>query len=208
MVVEKLNSSIPKYDYLIVNDGSSDKTGKICFENDYNSIHLPVNLGLAGAFQTGIKYAIKKNYDACLQFDADGQHQPEYIEALVKQMQKTNCDIVIGSRDKKAIKGIRKAGNSMLKYLIKKVTGVSLSDPTSGLRLYNHKTMIEMADAVNLAPEPDTLVHFINKGYYIQEVKVKMNERLCGKSYLGGIRSCEYMLQMMISIIFLHTIRR
>ena len=60
-------------------------------------IDLPINLGLAGAFQTGLKYAYLKNYDYAMQMDADGQHLPEYIEALIKKINE-GYDIVIGSR--------------------------------------------------------------------------------------------------------------
>ena len=62
-VVENLSNNYSQYDYVIVNDGSKDKTSKICHEKGYNIIDLPINLGLAGAFQTGLKYAYRNNYD-------------------------------------------------------------------------------------------------------------------------------------------------
>lgn len=203
-----MKKKVPQYDYIIINDGSCDKTEEICNMNLYNYINLPINLGLGGAFQTGIKYALNNCYDACLQFDADGQHKPEYIDVMINKMVAEKCDIVIGVRNKGTMKGIRKIGSYMLSYLIERVTGVKLSDPTSGMRLYNYKAMKEIGNSVNLAPEPDALVYFLNKGFYISEVNIKMEERIFGKSYLSGIKSFEYMLQMFISIIFLKIFRR
>ena len=73
-VIDNLIDNYPQYDYVIVNDGSKDKTSNICHENNYQIIDLPVNLGLTGAFQTGMKYAYREGYDCAIQFDADGQH--------------------------------------------------------------------------------------------------------------------------------------
>ena len=88
-VVGNLQKNYSQFDYVVVNDGSKDKTAEICRKNGFNFVDLPVNLGLAGAFQTGMKYAYNKNYDAAIQFDGDGQHRPEYIEKMAKKMLRT-----------------------------------------------------------------------------------------------------------------------
>ena len=77
-VVDNIENNYSEYDYVIVNDGSKDKTYDICMERNYKVIDLPINLGLAGGFQAGVKYAYRMNYDYVIQFDADGQHLPEY----------------------------------------------------------------------------------------------------------------------------------
>ena len=74
-VINNITKNYSQFDYVVVNDGSKDRTSEICHENGYNIIDLPVNLGLAGAFQTGMKYAYYNNYDYAIQFDADGQHR-------------------------------------------------------------------------------------------------------------------------------------
>ena len=84
-VVENLREHYAAYDYVVVNDGSSDNTAAICKKRGYSLIDLPVNLGLAGAFQTGLKYAYRKGYDCALQFDADGQHRPEFIASMIEK---------------------------------------------------------------------------------------------------------------------------
>ena len=72
--VSNLREVCPQFDYLVVNDGSADNTAEICRKNGVNLLDLPVNLGLSGAVQAGMKYAWRQGYDAAVQFDADGQH--------------------------------------------------------------------------------------------------------------------------------------
>ena len=75
-VVDHICRDFPELDYVVVNDGSKDDTAAICRRRGYNFIDLPVNLGLAGCFQTGMKYAWQKGYNYAVQFDGDGQHRP------------------------------------------------------------------------------------------------------------------------------------
>ena len=93
-VVKNLIDNYPQYDYVVVNDGSKDQTAEICKKNHFNLLDQPINLGLAGAFQTGMKYAYKMGYDAAIQFDGDGQHRPEYIEKMVELCRKNDIQIV------------------------------------------------------------------------------------------------------------------
>ena len=96
-VVENLIEHYPQYDYVVVNDGSVDKTAAICKEKGYHLLDLPINLGLAGAFQAGLKYAYRRGYRYVVQYDGDGQHRAEYIEVMLKTA-KEGYDVVIGSR--------------------------------------------------------------------------------------------------------------
>ncbi len=89
-VVENLKNNYNIFDYVVVNDGSNDETAKICKRNNYNLVDLPINLGLAGAFQTGMKYAMYYDYDYAIQYDGDGQHNPQYIQGMVEFAEKTN----------------------------------------------------------------------------------------------------------------------
>ena len=85
-------------DYVIVNDGSSDNTREVIEKLGLSAIHLPVNLGIGGAVQTGYLYAEQEGYDIAIQMDGDGQHPPEYIGDLVDPILKGKADMVIGSR--------------------------------------------------------------------------------------------------------------
>ena len=99
-VVRSVQETYPEYDYVVVNDGSKDDTAQICKRKHFNYLDLPINLGLSGGIQAGMKYAYQYGYDALIQIDGDGQHQASYIEKLVKCMEETHADIVIGSRFK------------------------------------------------------------------------------------------------------------
>ena len=93
-VVSFIKEKYSQYDYIVVNDGSKDRTAEICYKKGYEILDLPVNLGLAGAFQAGLKYAYQQGYQYAVQFDADGQHRPEFIPAMMGKI-KEGYDIVI-----------------------------------------------------------------------------------------------------------------
>ena len=84
--IENLKRNNENVDYIIIDDCSKDSTLKICRENNLNVIHLPVNLGIGGAVQTGYKYAYENDYDIAIQMDADGQHDAKYIKELVAKI--------------------------------------------------------------------------------------------------------------------------
>lgn len=208
-VVENLKDNYPEYDYVVINDGSKDDTSLVCHREGYNIIDLPVNLGLAGAFQAGIKYADEKGYAYAVQFDADGQHLPEYIEPLRLKMQE-GYDIVIGSRfaTEKKPTSLRMLGSRMIELAIKLTTRSKIKDPTSGMRMYDKRMIHEFSRNINYGPEPDTISYLIKNGVRIAEVQVKMEERFEGESYLNFGRSISYMLRMMISIIIVQNVRK
>mgnify|MGYP003237979807 CR=1 FL=1 len=119
-VVRELEDKYPQFDYIVVNDGSRDRTAAICRENGFNLLDLPVNLGLAGCFQAGMKYAYHKGYEYAIQFDGDGQHRPEFIEPMMEKM-KEGYEIVIGSRFVNAKKdwSMRMLGSRLIEMAIR-----------------------------------------------------------------------------------------
>lgn len=197
------------YDYVVVNDGSTDATLDICRERNLNVIDLPVNLGLAGAFQTGMIYAWRRGYDYAVQFDADKQHRPEYIAELVEAAE--NHDIVIGSRfvtEKKPLT-MRMAGSRLISLAIRLTTGRKLKDPTSGMRCFNRRMIALLANGINVGPEPDTLAYLIRSANArVTEVQVKVDERSAGKSYLNIKTSIVYMARILLSVLLIQFFRR
>jgi len=208
-VVGQLVEGFPQLDYVVVNDGSRDSTGRICREKGYNLLDLPVNLGLAGCFQAGMKYAYQKGYSYAIQFDGDGQHRPEYIEAMRKKMEE-GYDIVIGSRflAKRKDWSMRMIGSRMIGAAIRLTTGVKVTDPTSGMRLFSSRMIEEFALNLNYGPEPDTVSFLIKQGARVAEVPVIIDERLEGESYLKPLTAAHYMLRMMLSILLIQNFRK
>lgn len=208
-VVNHIMTDFPEYDYVIVNDGSTDRTAKVCRKNGYNYIDLPVNLGLSGAFQTGLKYAYRQGYEYALQYDGDGQHKVEYVSKLLAEI-KQGYDIVIGSRfvEVKKPKSLRMIGSRVISFAIWLTTGTRIKDPTSGMRMYNRALLKECAMNMNYGPEPDTISYLLKQGVRIKEVQVEMDERMEGTSYLNFTRSMTYMLRMVISILFIQSFRK
>lgn len=209
-VVNNLTDNFPQYDYVVINDGSKDDTAKICRQNSFHLIDLPINLGLSGAVQAGMRYAWQNGYDAAIQIDGDGQHRPEYIEQLAKELEKGEVQIVIGSRfvTEKKPRSLRMLGSNVISGLIRLSTGFRLNDPTSGMRLFNRDVVKEFALNINYGPEPDTISYLIKRGVKVKEVQVKMDERIAGESYLNLSKSMKYMILMSFSILFIQGFRK
>lgn len=208
-VVDELIRDYPQFDYVVVTDGSTDGTDLICRAHGYRVISLPVNLGLAGCFQTGMRYAHRMGYRYAVQFDGDGQHRPEYIAAMKEKMDE-GYDIVMGSRFlglENEMGGMRGIGSVLIRTAIRVTTGALVTDPTCGLRMYN-RTMIDLfANKLNYAPEPDTISFLLKNGARIAEVPVRVAARESGQSYLRPINAAKYMLRMLTSILLIQNFR-
>lgn len=188
-------------DYLVINDGSTDKTGEILKKNNINHITLPFNLGIGGAMQTGYKYALMNNYDYAIQLDADGQHNPEDLEVLIQEIKNTKVDMVIGSRfvEKSNYKGslIRRIGIYYFYYMLFTVARIKIKDPTSGYRIVNRDIIKEFAQSYPVDyPEVEVLVQLARKKFQMKEVKVEMNARQGGASSITPLKSIYYMLKV------------
>lgn len=210
-VVSNLIHNYPEYDYVVINDGSTDETRKVCVRNGFNLLDLPVNTGLSGAIKSGMRYANYYGYDYVVQLDGDGQHDPMYIQNLIEEMEQTECDIVIGSRYKTERKPFtsRMVGSQILTLAIWITTkGKYIGDVTSGMRLFNKKMIKRFGYDMHYSPEPDTLAYLLNCNVNIREVQVQMHERIAGVSYLDFKGSIWYMMKMMFSILLFQWFRK
>ena len=205
--IKKYNkTSSHKVDYLVINDGSTDNTQKVCEENNIPTITLIHNLGIGGAVQTGYKYALENNYDIAIQFDGDGQHDENYIEPLIKEIE-NGQDLVIGSRfinniSKFKSSSTRRVGIKLLSIIIKICTGQKITDPTSGFRAASKQIIkIFINNYPTEYPEPSTVSLLIKRKYKVKEIPVEMHEREYGTSSIKPLKSIYFMFSVCLSII-------
>ncbi len=202
-VVDDITGNHKDLDYVIINDGSTDDTSAICHRRGYHIIDHPENLGLAGAFHTGMKYAYDHGYECAVQFDGDGQHRAEFVMPMYEKL-KEGCDIVIASRfiaQKKPF-SLRMLGSNMIELAIYMKTGVDIKDPTSGMRMYGRRLLEEFSKDASYVPEPSTIALLIKRGARVAEVPAVMDERQGGESYLTATAAVRYMYKVMKGIIF------
>lgn len=205
-VINNLTENHPQYDYVIVNDGSTDNTKEICRRNDYQVLTLPVNMGIGGAVQTGYRYARENNYDAAVQIDGDGQHDVAYLDGMLKLMEDGQADVVIGSRfmEKEGFQSshVRRIGIRFLSILGWILTGVRVKDVTSGYRLVNRKFIrIFAEDYPADYPEPEALVIAAVYGGKIREYPVVMRQREGGTSSITPLKSVYYMIKVTLAML-------
>ena len=204
--ISNLKKHTKNIDYIVINDGSTDNTKNTCIKNNINFIDLSVNVGIGGAVQTGYKYAKKHNYDIAIQFDGDNQHNPKYINDLIKEIENGN-DLVIGSRYIENIDTFkstftRRMGIKLLSFLIKLVTKKKIYDVTSGFRACNKKVINYFADNYSIDyPEPDSIAKVLKKGFKVKEIPAEMNERTTGKSSINFLESIYYMIKVSLCIL-------
>lgn len=204
-VVSHMMQQAPQYDYLVVNDGSTDTTLKICEKQEYKYLDLPINLGIGGAVQAGYVYAEKYHYDIAVQMDGDGQHDVAYLDKVLEPIIKGEADITIGSRflEKEGFQSsqTRRIGINILSFLIKLTTGKRIMDVTSGFRAVNRRFIkIYAKDYPMDYPEPEAIVMAVMHRGSIQEVPVQMKAREGGISSITFRKSVYYMIKVTLAI--------
>ena len=188
--VDDIRQNAPGFDYIVINDCSTDDTLEVCRKNGIKHVNLSVNLGIGGAVQTGYLYGCQNGYDLAVQFDGDGQHDASYLEQMAEELERTGSDMVIGSRF------IEK------EVLIKLMTGKLVTDPTSGMRMVNRQVMeIYAQNYPKDYPEPESVMAILRMGKKVTELPVVMREREEGSSSIAGFKSAYYMIKVTLAIL-------
>ncbi len=204
--VADIREHAPDFDYVIVNDCSTDATLRLCREYGLNYVNLSVNLGIGGAVQTGYLYGVQNGYDLAVQFDGDGQHDAAYLPRMADELSRSGSDMVIGSRfiEKEGFQssGLRRVGIRYFSGLIRLLTGARVSDPTSGMRMVNRDVMAIYANSYPKDyPEPESVVAILRMGKKVTEIPVVMRERREGDSSISGLISVYYMIKVTLAIL-------
>jgi glycosyltransferase involved in cell wall biosynthesis len=204
-VLDRICSLYPQYPVLVVDDASGDATAAIVREHQTVSlIQLPFWMGYGGALQTAYKYAYRNGYDAVVQLDADGQHDPASIQSLLDHIQE--ADLIVGSRfltrNQYKMALVRRLGCSVLSYIGKKLTGMEITDPTSGFQALNRKALgIAIQDYYPMDyPDLDVLILMHRFRLKVMEIPVIMH-RSEGKTGMHeGLQVWYYAFKMILSI--------
>jgi glycosyltransferase involved in cell wall biosynthesis len=212
-VVSTLHEHAPKYDVLVVDDGSTDATAERASAAGAAVLPLPFNLGIGGAVQAGFRYALEHDYDFMAQVDADGQHDPRQLVKLEEAMRSDGLlDMVCGSR---FLRGSqypapisRRTGIHIFAFILSRVVGQRVSDPTSGFRLYNRRAINLFArDYPHDYPEVEAVLMLHHHRLRMREVAVRMFARGGGASSINSGKSVYYMIKVLLAI-FVGLLRR
>jgi glycosyltransferase involved in cell wall biosynthesis len=206
-VIAALRRHVPAFDILVIDDGSTDHTGRIGARAGATVVRHPFNLGIGGAVQTGFVYALERGYSYMVQVDGDGQHCAEEVDKLLGAMRADpTLDMVCGSRFMSKGHGYpapisRRTGIHIFAFILSRLVGQRVSDPTSGFRLYNRRGIALFArDYPHDYPEVEAvlMVHFHR--LRMREVPVRMLHRGGGISSIRSGKSAYYMVKVLLAI--------
>ena len=206
-VVGALHRDAPGWDVLVIDDGSTDDTAAVAAAAGARVVRLPFNLGIGGAVQAGFRYAREERYDLMVQVDGDGQHVPsEILRLLEARAAEPRLDMVCGSRflseDRRYPAPIsRRTGIHLFAFLLSRIVGQRVSDPTSGFRLYNRRAIGLFArDYPHDYPEVEAVLMLHHHRLRMTEVPVRMFARGGGVSSIGAGKSAYYMIKVLLAI--------
>lgn len=204
--LSELRAVRERFDIVVINDGSSDRTAEIARAAGCRVLDLCFNQGIGGAMQTGFRYALQEGYPVAVQFDSDGQFPLDQIDALAGLVLRDGWDMVIGSRylEETGYEGgkARRLGNLILSRLCSVLSGRKITDSTSGFRAYGRRALELLARYYPPDyPEPEAIVFLARQGLRIREIPVHMRLRQAGSSSIGGFQPLYYMIKVSLALI-------
>jgi glycosyltransferase involved in cell wall biosynthesis len=204
-LVQRLHRALPTFDVLVIDDGSTDDTLRQV-PPQTAVVSLPFNLGIGGAMQTGYRYAALHGYDVAVQVDGDGQHRPGEVWRLVEHLMEGDADMVVGSRFlgpgryKQSL--TRKMGIHILDGMIHLLSGLPITDCTSGFRVANRRVIRAFAHWYpDDYPEPEVILLLHRAGFRITELGVRMRQRRAGMTSIPLARGLFYVLKVSLALV-------
>lgn len=213
-VIDAIRQHASGIDLLVVNDDSKDGTAEVARRAGAAVITLPCNLGYGGAVQTGFRYAVEHGYEIGLIMDADGQHDAADIPVLLGIIRNGEADLALGSRFLGRLEyspsWFRHLAWALLRRLASRMTGLRVTDPTSGFQAMTGELMRFFArdNYPTDFPDADTIIAVSFAGFRVKEAPVTMRDRVSGQAMHTTIKGVYYMFKMLLSIFIVWLRRR
>ena len=203
-LLDEVRRVAPWAGLLVVDDGSLDRTSEVVRGRGVPVLRHAVNLGVGAALQTGFPYAIERGFSIGVQLDADGQHDPGDLEALVTPVREGRCDVAIGSRyvtrTRYRTPVTRRLGMLLFSGVVRLALGQRITDTTSGYRAYGRRVMeVCQHDFPRDFPDAPLLIALGRRGFRFLEVPVQMREREAGRSFYTLGKSLYYPYKNMLA---------
>ena len=204
-VIDEIRAFDPDLKIVVVDDGSGDRTSEIARSRGVHVVTLPFNLGIGAAVQTGFRFARANNFDLAVQIDADGQHDPSELPAVLAPLLAGDADFVVGSRftGDRAFRSsfVRRLGIRLFALIVSAIARQRLTDTTSGFRAVNRRGIaLFAADYPHDYPEVETTVMVVKHRLRVKEAPVRMRERTAGRSSITALRSFYYMFKVLLAL--------
>lgn len=172
---------VDKVEYLIIDDGSTDKTIEVAKKLGVKHfVKHPYNMGLARSFRDGIDYALSHGADIVVNTDGDNQYPQERIADLVKPIVDHKADIVIGDRQTHKIAHFSRFKKFMQKFgtsVVNQAAGTTLPDAPSGFRAYSRNALYQLNVITQFSYTMETIIQAGNKRLHTVSVPVDTNEK-------------------------------
>ena len=204
--------SVLRADVVVVDDGSTDRTGDLAVAAGATVLTLPYNLGVGGAIRTALRYAQERGYRRVLQLDGDGQHEASEGLRLVQTLDTAGVDLVVGSRFAAGyeVGTGRRFVMRILSRTISRRLGTRITDTTSGFRAMGSSTIAVFAKEYPLDYLSDTVEALLiagDAGLGVAELDVRMRPRQGGTPSASPLKSAYHLVRLLL-VVLVHTIRR
>jgi glycosyltransferase involved in cell wall biosynthesis len=206
-VVEEIKAVDPRFDVVVIDDGSTDATAAAAAAAGAFVVRLPFNLGIGAAVQTGFIFALEHGYELAVRLDGDGQHDPHELPKLLAVLERGEADIVTGSRFvdrdgdyRPAL--TRRIGITWFARLVSALTRQRVTDTTSGFQALNRTGIALFArDYPADYPEVEATLLVLRHRLRLAEVPVRMRDREHGRSSITFLRSVYYMFKVTLALV-------